>query len=55
MEFLIYIVILLVVAAVISFVLSFVGTVLVGALRLLPVVFAVVAIAALVRWYRERF
>lgn len=54
MEFLIYIAILLVIAAVISLVLSFVGTVLVGALRLLPIVFAVLAIAAFVRWYRER-
>lgn len=54
MEFLIYIAILLVIAAVISLALSFVGTVLVGALRLLPIVFAALAIAAFVRWYRER-
>lgn len=54
MEFLVYIVILLAIAAAISLVLSFVGTVLVGALRLLPIVFAAVAIAAFIRWYRER-
>lgn len=54
MEILVYIGILLVIAAVISLVLSFVGTVLVGALRLLPIVFAAVAIAVFVRWYRER-
>ena len=54
MEFLIYIAILLVIAAVISLALSFVGTVLVGDLRLLPIVFAALAIAAFVRWYRER-
>ena len=54
MEILVYIGILLAIAAVISLVLSFVGTVLVGALRLLPIVFAAVAIAVFVRWYRER-
>ena len=38
MELLVYLAILLVIAAIISLVLSFVGTVLVGALRLLPLV-----------------
>ena len=46
--------ILLVIAAIISLVLSFVGTVLVGALRLIPVVFAALAIAVFIRWYRDR-
>ena len=54
MEILVYIAILLVIAAIISLVLSFVGTVLVGALRLIPVVFAALAIAAFIRWYRDR-
>lgn len=54
MELLIYLAILLVIAAIISLVLSFVGTVLVGALRLLPVVFAAVALAVFLRWYRDR-
>lgn len=54
MEILVYIAILLVIAAVLSLVLSFVGTVLVGALRLLPIVFAALAIAVFVRWYRDR-
>ncbi len=49
-----YLAILLVIAAVISIALSFVGTVLVGALRLLPVVFVALAIAVFIRWYRER-
>ena len=54
MEILVYIAIRLVIAAVISLGLSFVGTVLVGALRLLPIVFAALAIAVFVRWYRDR-
>lgn len=54
MEFLIYIAILLVIAAVVSLLLSFVGTVLFGALRLLPVVFTAMAIAVVIRWYRDR-
>lgn len=54
MELLVYLGILLVIAAVISLVLSFLGTVLVGALRLLPVVFVALAIAVFVRWYRDR-
>lgn len=54
MELLVYLAILLVIAAIISLVLSFVGTVLVGALRLLPLVFAALAIAVFVRWYRDR-
>lgn len=54
MEILVYIAILLVIAAVISLALSFVGTVLVGALRLLPIVFVALAIAVFVRWYRDR-
>ncbi|HJG30905.1 hypothetical protein [Collinsella sp. An271] len=54
MELLVYLGILLVIAAIISLVLSFLGTVLVGALRLLPVVFVALAIAVFVRWYRDR-
>lgn len=51
MDILVIIAALLVLAAVISLALSFVGAVLWGALRLLPFVLAV---AVLVRWYRDR-
>ena len=54
MDILVIIAALLVLAAVISLALSFVGAVLWGALRLLPFVFTVLAVAVLVRWYRDR-
>ena len=54
MDILVIIAALLALAAVISLALSFVGAVLWGALRLLPFVFTVLAVAVLVRWYRDR-
>ena len=54
MPFLTLVIILLAIAAIISLVFSFLGILLVGALRLLPVVFVALAIAVFVRWYRDR-
>ncbi len=54
MNWLMLLAMLLIAAAIISLVLSFVGTVIVGALRLVPIVFAALAIALFIRWYRNR-